>query len=126
MRNQKGFRGQLLFLLLIPAIVTFGQTKQNDLQGWHPYTPTRLEWLAVEANSTSSISLTENLGFSISFAPIEKEDAILIFVSHSPTVDRAAMNAAIRNSRDLINMIAKQKGWSVWLRIKEHISVINY
>ncbi len=117
----------VLIACVFLAAVTFvlAQDLRDKLEGWKPYTPTRLEWLAVDLNATRGVRLTLEEGFAVRFDPIEKEDCILISVLHFPTVNRKAMNTEIEWSRKIILTTAKRYGWDKWLKIKEDIQMVN-
>lgn len=121
-RSLNSLLGILLFA--ITASVPAQETSAN-LQGWKPYTPTRLEWFAVEMNAENRVQLSEASGYSLDFLPIEKEDSILIYVQYLPTVNRQVMNMSIDTARKLISIKAKSYGWTSWLRIKEDIKILD-
>ena len=87
------------------------------------YTPSRLEWLAVELNAGLRVRLTQDNGYSMDFVPVENVDAILIYVVYLPTVDREVMNLAIDTARKVIAMKVKSKGWASWVNVKEQVTL---
>src|SRR5678816_989935 len=98
-------RGSLIFGLTIALVMTtvaFAQEKQAPLEGWKPYTPTRLEWFAVTMNAGLRVELSEANGYSLDFVPIQNEDSILIYVRYLPTVNRQVMNMSIDSARKVI------------------------
>ena len=101
----------------------FGQGPLSQLQGTKSYTPTRLEWLAVELNACCSIELTQANGYLITFIPIEKDDAIMIFVRYTSGANREAMKISIDSSREAIRLHAKNHGWDKWIHIQENIKI---
>ena len=49
---------------------------KSKLEGQKPYTPTRLEWLAVELNARSSVRLTADNHYMLTFGTLPLEDAL--------------------------------------------------
>jgi hypothetical protein len=108
--------------LLVFGCMVFAQDRSR-LQGWKPYTPTRLEWLAVDLNASLRIAgIMESSHFDMSFIPLEDEDAILIYVVHLPGVDRKAIRTSVDYAKAVIATKVKTLGWS-WLKVKEKIVV---
>ena len=110
----------LVFNLAEPA---YAQAAQRRPEGALPYTPSRLEWLAVELNAGGRVDLSEASGFSLDYVPIESENTILIFVRYLPAVNRDAMDIAIDNARSIVALKTKALHWTSWLRVKESIEM---
>jgi hypothetical protein len=91
--------------------------------GSQPYTPTRLEWLAVELNSSLRVELSTDSQYSMDFVPIAKDDAILIAVTYLPGVQREVMNITIESAKKLIDLESKARGWTAWLKVQEHVEM---
>jgi hypothetical protein len=106
---------------LIGALASRGQSPALT-EGAKPYTPSRLEWLALSMEAQSRVELSSD-SFSIDFTALEKENAILIFVRYLPNAHRELMNLRIENNKELINTIAKNMGWSAWLKIREDVKM---
>ena len=87
--------------------------------GSERYTPTRLEWLALELNSTGKRSQAHGHKFSLMYAPLHGEDAIGIYVGHEADVDRARMDKAIDHAREMVIETAKTHGWDAWVQVIE-------
>lgn len=115
----------LLVIALVVCLVFIAHAADTPkrLFGNQPYTPTRLEWLAVELNAGLRVPLSEETRFSIDFVPLGKEDAILIFVRYLPTVNREVMNMSIDTARKVISINAKSYGWLSWLKVKEDVQM---
>lgn len=110
------------------GILAFAQGRPTNLEGSRPYTPTRLEWLAVELNAQTRKDMTAESEYAIEFLPFGKEDAILIYVTYLPSVDkvpegRQGMNLAVETARKVISIKSKSRGWSSWLKVKERIEL---
>lgn len=89
-----------------------------DHPGSQPFTPTCLEWLAVELNALSRREFID--GYNLSFLADRTSDSITIFIRHSDQVDRQGMNRVVAVTRELIEEHAKARGWE-WLKIREDI-----
>jgi hypothetical protein len=112
-----------IFLFAVSPLLSAQPVAEN--QGSKNYSPSRLEWLAVEFNSRLRVPLSEETGYSLEFVPLERQDTLLIAVSYLPGVNRAVMNLAISNARDLIAMKAKYHGWSNWLKVREDVKLVD-
>lgn len=111
-----------VIIMLIIADAS-AQKKNAQYEGTKPYTPTRLEWIAVELNSGFRTDLTPESGFSLTFVPLHNQNTILIYVRYLPTVNREIMNSAISTARELIDIKADYYGWRSWLKVREDIKM---
>lgn len=120
-------KGQQLFYILLfvlsSALIVEAADVPKKLSGNQPYAPTRLEWLAVELNAELRVDLSEENGFALAFVPIGKEDTIVIYVRHLPSVNRKIMNMSIDTARKVIAVKAKYYGWSSWLKVREDVEM---
>ena len=91
------------------------------LEGNRPYTPTRLEWLAVELNAQLRVDLSESTGYMMQFIPVGNADTIMIYVTYLPSVNRDAMNITINNAKEVMAIETRSRGWSSWLKVTERI-----
>ena len=123
MMNQK-IKFQIIFVLMVLFIVLIKPSMTLALEGYKGYTPSRLEWLAVELNASHRVDLHGSLDYLMTFVPIEKSDTILIYVRYLRSVNREVMNLNIDSVRKVIDMIAKRHGW-YWLNVKENIQLAN-
>ena len=97
----------------------------SNLQGWEAYTPTRLEWLAVDFNSSMRIDgLMESSHFNMTFIPLEKEDTILIYVVHLPGVDNKVIRTSLDYAKASMATRIKMYGWN-WVKVRERIEVAS-
>jgi hypothetical protein len=113
-------------LLLVSALTIYAEQGQSIPEGMKPYTPTRLEWLAVELNATNRTDLNDLEGYTLSFIAMEKENTILIYVGHTQKTNRQAMNIAINNARKIIEIYSKSRGWDSWIKIREKIELLDH
>ena len=97
---------------------------KNDRQrheGIEPYTPTRLEWLALELGSDGGAQPSTSSDFSLDFIPDHVQDSILIVAQYMPTVDHDVMRISIDSARRIIAIKAKSYNWDSWLGVNERI-----
>ena len=111
----------VLVALACATVLAYAQTELSKLEGWKAYTPTRLEWLAVELNAGSRTQLTASNGYLVAFVPYEKTDTIVMFVRYTTNANRQAMNTTIDGARKVIQMIAERRGWDKWLKVREDV-----
>lgn len=125
MRKKKHRIAMILGVLIIIAFLTgtWAQDHLSTLEGWKPYTPSRLQWLALELNAALRVPLSVESGYLMDFVPIENEDAILIYVRYLPSVNREVMNISIDSARNVITIKAEGYGWTSWLKVKEEIKL---
>ncbi len=115
------------YLIISAAVAVFcaatgfaiAHARAPRLQGSEPYTPTKLEWLAVELNGNYR---HENplSSYHIFFDTFPNEDAIVIVAIHNPDVDRRSMNSRIAQCRAAVTRMAKRYGWD-WVQIREDV-----
>lgn len=87
-----------------------------------PYTPNRIEWLALICNDQLRQDATMDSPFSLSVVHSDHE-TLLIFVRYQANVNREIMNTSIDTARNVIMITAKGYGWDKWLKIKEQVEM---
>jgi hypothetical protein len=101
--------------------------KSNEQQtpnrpGLTPYTPTKIEWLALVVNSQLRQDASADVPFSLSVVQSDHE-TLVIFVRYHPTVNREIMNRTIETAREVIKSTAKSYGWDKWVTIREQVEM---
>lgn len=114
------FPALLLFLMAQSAI---GQQQQTR-QGLQPYTPTRIEWLALVLQSQLRQDFTPDSPFALNVINTDHE-TILIFVRYQPHVDREILNMTVDTAREVAQITTKSYGWSSWVKIKERVEMVK-
>ena len=114
----------VLLAFLAGAFATSFQTRPVR-GGARPYTPTCLEWLALEMEIRSHVELSDSTKFSANFVALQEEDAVLVYVRYLPTVDQSSMKSQIGNLKDEITQRAASRGWSGWLKIREDVKMVD-
>lgn len=106
----------------MPSIA--GAQSNDDKPGLQPYTPTRIEWLALTLNDALQRELNLHSQYSMSIIAADHE-TLLIFVRYLPDVDRELMNMAIENAKEVIMIHAKSYGWGKWVKTKERVEMVK-
>ncbi|SRR5216684_1350296 len=107
---------------VLGIVITSAQNRALP-EGARPYTPTRLQWLALDMEARMHKDLSTEDGFSLDFVGLDKDNAILIYVRYLPSADREIMNSIIENAKTVIGMSAKSEGWP-WLKIREDVKMV--
>jgi hypothetical protein len=121
MSKRNGLIAVIAFLLGV--FVSNGQNRIPE--GAKPYSPTRLQWLALDMEAQGHLELSEHQEYSIDFVPLDKQNAILVYVRYMPKVDREIMNSRVENEKDIIKTKAKYEGWSSWLKVTEDVKMVD-
>ena len=87
--------------------------------GGVPYTPSRIEWLAVELNSVASRRFSAEGDHELQFVP--RWNGIQVYVSHLPTMDKESLKAVVSEAKTAAYLAAKRHGWDSWLKVREHV-----
>jgi len=90
--------------------------------GLTPYTPTKIEWLALEVRSQLQRDASADSPFFLSVVHVDHE-TLLISVRYLPTVNREMMSSTIDSARKVIMTTAKSYGWENWVKIREQIEM---
>jgi len=93
--------------------------KAPRTEGAKPYTPTRLEWLAVKLNAELGRQFSQG-GFQMLFVPKETENTIVIVVNYfEGTVRPGQIEAEVKHAKKVIELTAQARKWLKWLKVKE-------
>ena len=88
-------------------------------EGAKPYTPSRLEWLAVKLNAELGRQFSQG-GFQMLFVPVEKDNTILILVNYfQGTVPEGQIDTEVKHAKKVIELTAKARKWDSWLKVKD-------
>jgi len=90
--------------------------------GLTPYSPTRIEWLALDVRSQLQQDASADSPFFLSVVHVDHE-TLLIVVRYLPTVNREMMNSAIDSARKVIITRARSYGWDHWVKIREQVEL---
>ena len=124
-----------VLLLLICGVITVPATAQQH-PGYAPYTPSRIQWLELQAKVTWNHNITADEPYSMSIVATGPE-TLTIRVRYNPALDqggagdrgmllqatRNGMMAMIAGAKSSIQELAKASGWN-WLKVQEDVK--NY
>ena len=112
-------------LPLIFAIVLLGTADAAPLPanpGLVKYIPTRIEWLALDLSAHVRHDNVSDTDFFLDIA-MSGPDTLTIVVTYPDTVNRRAMNLAIANAHQVIDITTRSYGWSDWVKVKEKLTL---
>lgn len=112
----------VFFVVMAATAVSMSQQLSDServAEGMKPYSPSRLEWLAVELNAMYRTDMTSDTYFSITFISLENSATILILVQYGKEVNRELMNNAVETARHCLNKTIKAQGWGNWVLVRE-------
>ncbi|MBU6482082.1 MAG: hypothetical protein KGS09_16220 [Nitrospirae bacterium] len=90
--------------------------------GLTPYTPTKIEWLALTMRASLRQNASTDSPYSLDIIPVDHE-TLLIVVRYHPTVNREMMNRTIVTAREVIMSTATSYGWDKWVKIRERVEM---
>ena len=92
--------------------------------GMVPYTPTRLEWLAIDLEASYHEDFALNSEYSLHYLP-KPPNTVLIFVHYKSEAAAEAVNHAIDAAKDVVNHDASSHGWQSWVKIEVQRKLIQ-
>ena len=124
---KKQMLGLLLTIIVAFSVGASGYHQEDSGQGegWKPYTPSRLEWLAVNYNALYRRNVLSTLGYTIQITPLHNIDTISIVVEYLPEAERSMMNGEIEYIKIMIKTEVERRGWASWLKIREDIRMLK-
>lgn len=92
--------------------------------GMVPYTPTRLEWLALDLEASYHEDFGGDSVYSLHYLP-KPPNTVLIFVHYKSEAATETVNRAIDSAKDVINHDASSHGWQSWVKIEVQRKLIQ-
>ncbi|MDZ4855937.1 MAG: hypothetical protein SGJ26_13925 [Nitrospirota bacterium] len=117
------------------AVSLAKEQQMLDQPGLTPYTPTKIEWLALTVNSQLQYERHTNDPYEL-FVVQADHDTLQIFIRYLPAVyprpragdprpfpagDPEAMKRKVKTAREKIMTTAKRYGWDTWVKIQEPV-----
>ena len=91
-------------------------------EGQQPYTPSRLEWLALELNADDTIKIAVLAeGILVSYVTMPEENTIEVQISYPENTNPEKLQTIIHSSQRRAREKAKRYGWESWLIVKENL-----
>jgi hypothetical protein len=98
--------------------------------GLTPYTPTKIEWLALAVNSQLQYERHAEDLYEVYVVQADHETLEILVRDHlgrssrqRSTTKLAIMKSKIKTTRELIMATARRYGWENWIRIREPVEV---
>ena len=113
---------QVLGLAFAISLASAQGQSTEQRPGLQPYTPTRIEWLALLCNDQLRQDATTESPFTLSVVQSDHE-TLLIFVRYGANTDRQIMNLSIDTARKVIATTAKSYGWDRWVKVRESVEL---
>lgn len=85
--------------------------------GMVPYTPTRLEWLALDLEASYHEDFSRDNNYSLHYLP-KPPNTVLIFVHYKAEVSTETVNHAIDAAKEVVNEDASSHGWRSWVKVE--------
>jgi hypothetical protein len=115
-------------LLAAGALLALPNKSADLPEGLKDYTPTRIEWAAVELNSFAHQHLVigEDAKFSydVTYTPSHEDpNTIEVDFAYTSEHDPARVHAALERTKNIVRKYAKSKHWD-WMKVQERVT--NY
>jgi len=92
--------------------------------GMTPYTPTRLEWLALDLEASYHEDFGRNSDISLHYLP-KPPNTVLIFVHYKSEASAEIVNHAIDAAKEVVNQDASSHGWRSWVKVEVQRKLIQ-
>lgn len=91
----------------------------EEFPGYEEYTPTRLEWMAVQLNNIVPTRI-RNTGLEPLFFTGEDGKTLVMWVKSESNLDQESCDDLINDIKSLVTSIAKSYEWDSWLEFEVH------
>jgi hypothetical protein len=102
---------------------TGNEQQTPNRPGLTPYTPMRIEWLALLTRASLRQAASTDSPYSLDIIPVDHE-TLLIVVRYLPTANREIVNRAITTAQNVIRSTAASYGWDTWVKIQERVEMV--
>ena len=92
--------------------------------GMTPYTPTRLEWLALDLEASYHEDIGRNSDYSLHYLP-KPPNTVLIFIHYKSEASADAVNHAIDAAKEVVYQDASSHGWRSWVKVEVQRKLIQ-
>ena len=90
-------------------------------KGQQPYTPSRVEWLALQLNSKNQITCPRLNGIILLYLAIPEEDLLRVAVSHPKDAEQSIVREVVESGKHIASAEAQIYGWDSWIKIEEFV-----
>jgi Domain of unknown function (DUF4190) len=97
-------------------------------EGAKPYSPSRLEWLAVQLNASHRVRLNDEDKYELYFIPLDPLNTIQVIVGYRSDMsyqERQLMDREIAAAKKTLNNEIAIHGWDSWVIVKEEREIYN-
>lgn len=128
----------IIIALLMTTIISLSQnnlTAQNNLsEGEQPYTPTRLEWLALQLRAKNDSNIpeflfskpTKKVTLYYRVYPNRHKNTIFIDITHYDDITLKDLENIVLILGSDAETVAEKLGWSDWIIIAPRTQSLNY
>lgn len=85
--------------------------------GMLPYTPTRVEWLALELEASYRQDFSNDSDYSVHYLA-KPPNTILIFVHYRNETSAAKVDSGIDAAKQIVRQTASAHNWSSWVKVE--------
>jgi len=105
-------------VVLCPPLRAQGTSKAaTDRPGDATYTPTKLEWAALELQADYGNNWTKESPVAVAFGPLNDGKTVLCLLQYTPDVAAETVKTERDTKRILFEKYVHNRGWS-WLRLQ--------
>ncbi len=95
--------------------------KPTSAPGLEPYTPSRLEWLQVEAQT----ELSENAPcYTVNIARRDA-DTIVVIVPYKRCISEESAQMVAVQDMEAVRGLAQAHGWKSWVKVEKDVHLLN-
>ena len=107
----------LLALCLMLSAAAFRHSNPPAEPGMMPYTPNRLEWLALTLEANYGSQYNPNSGYNLMYIPTFP-NTITIFVQYTDQTSAATIERVIENAEGFVHREATNYGLNSWVKVE--------
>jgi len=116
--------GKLIAILgILATLITLGCGRQVSAAapGLEPYTPTKLEWLQVEAQT----ELSENAPCYTVNITKRAPDTIVVVVPYKRCMSEESARVVAVQDAEAVRLLAQDHGWRSWVKVEKDVHLLN-
>ena len=112
-------------LMMLGTIATltavWGTHASTSTPGLEPYTPTKLEWLQVEAQT----ELSENAPCYTVNITRRTPDTIVVVVPYKRCASEESARVVAVQGMEAVRLLAQDHGWKSWVKVEKDVHLLN-
>jgi hypothetical protein len=95
--------------------------RSKSAPGLEPYTPTKLEWLEVEAQT----ELSENAPCYAVNITRRAPDTIVVVVPYKRCMSEESARTVAVQGVEAVRLLAQDHGWQSWVKVEKDVHLLN-